>query len=182
MDILINTKLRRKLLAYFFTHAEQNFYVRELAAIINEDPGNLSRELRRFEKSGLFISTVRGRLRIFALSKKYPLYKQLKEIVFKTVGVEAGLKECVSEFPGISRAFLYGSYAADKERADSDIDVVVVGEFNRAKFLSRIRKLEQSLDREINFTAYTDTEFNAQKNNKGGFLSQVLAGKVIALK
>jgi len=43
MALLLNTKLRRKLLTYSFTHPDENYYVRELASLIDEDAGNLSR-------------------------------------------------------------------------------------------------------------------------------------------
>lgn len=50
---LLNSKLKRKLLTYSFTHPEESYYVRELASLIQEDPGNLSRELKRLEDEGL---------------------------------------------------------------------------------------------------------------------------------
>jgi hypothetical protein len=42
--LLLALKLRRKLLAYSFTHPDETYYVRELSHPINEDPGNLSKE------------------------------------------------------------------------------------------------------------------------------------------
>jgi predicted transcriptional regulator with HTH domain len=44
---LLNSKLKRKLLTYSFTHPDESYYVRELAYLTQEDPGNLSRELKR---------------------------------------------------------------------------------------------------------------------------------------
>ena len=56
MSVLFNTKLRRKLLTYSFTHPDEDYYVRELSSLIDEDPGNLSRELRVLEGEGLYTS------------------------------------------------------------------------------------------------------------------------------
>jgi hypothetical protein len=50
MSVLLNTKLRKKLLTYSFTHLGENYYVRELCGLIDGDPGNLSRELRTLEE------------------------------------------------------------------------------------------------------------------------------------
>ncbi len=47
MTVLFNTKLRKKLLAYSFVHVDDSYYVRELGILIDEDPGNLSRELKK---------------------------------------------------------------------------------------------------------------------------------------
>jgi len=60
MSVLLGTKLRKNLLAYSFTHPEESFYVRELSGLIQEDPGNLSRELRKLEGEGIYSSKPRG--------------------------------------------------------------------------------------------------------------------------
>ena len=182
MTILMNTKLRRKLLTYSFTHSDENYYVRELSSLIDEDPGNLSRELRKLEEEGLYTSTMKGRVKFYSLNKKYPLFKELKRIIFKTEGVEGSLKEIVLKFKGISLAFMYGSYAKNKEKKVSDIDMVVVGEFQQNKFTRDIRRLESKLNREINFTSYHREEFGKEKEKEGGFLNLVLKDKIVLLK
>jgi predicted transcriptional regulator with HTH domain len=102
MSVLLNTKLRKKLLTYSFTHPDEDYYVRELSGLIQEDPGNLSRELRILEEEGLYTSVTRGRVKLYSLNKKYPLFRELKKIIFKTEGVEGTLKEVVGRFKGIS--------------------------------------------------------------------------------
>ena len=48
--ILLENKLRKKLLTYSFTHPDESYYVRELANLIGMDAGNLSRELKNLRK------------------------------------------------------------------------------------------------------------------------------------
>jgi predicted nucleotidyltransferase len=182
MPMLLGSALRQKLLAYAFTHPNENYYVRELAALIDEDPGNLSRELIRLEHEGLFTSFTRGRARFYSLDRKYPLFKELKSIVFKTVGVEGSLKELVMRFNGIALAFIHGSYAKGKEKKTSDVDLVIVGEFDLNKFTREVRTLEGRLSREINFVHYSERDFATESAKDGGFLNLVLKGKVVTLK
>ena len=182
MFVLLNTKLRRKLLTYSFTHPDENYYVRELSGLIDEDPGNLSRELKKLEDEGLYTSMTKGGAKFFSLNKNYPLFKELKTIIFKTEGVEGSLKEAVSRFKGISLAFIYGSYAKDKDNKTSDIDLVVVGQFPQNKFTRDIRDLESKLNREINFTSYIREEFEKEGKKDGGFLNLVLKDKILILK
>lgn len=82
MSILLNPKLRHKLLAYSFTHSDASYYVRELALLINEDPGNLSRELRKLEREGIYQSVKKGNAKFYSLDKQYPLFNELKKITF----------------------------------------------------------------------------------------------------
>ena len=182
MFLLLSSKLRRKLLTYSFTHPDENYYVRELSHLINEDPGNLSRELRRLEDEGLYASVTKGRVRFFSLNKRYPLFKELKKIIFKTEGVQGSLRELVQKYEGIVLAFLYGSYAKNRERKTSDIDLVVVGGFPRNPFTRDVRQLESTLNREINFTVYNKSEFAKERKKEGGFLNLVLKDNILLLK
>ena len=182
MSVIFNTQLRSKLLTYSFTHPDDNYYVRELSSLIDEDPGNLSRELRKLEEEGLFSSFTRGRAKFYSLNKEYPLFREIKKIVSKTEGVEGSLKEIVAKYKGISFAVIYGSYAKSKEKRTSDIDVVVVGQFPLDAFTRYIRRLESTLNREINFTSYTREEFERERKKNGGFLSLALKDKIVLLK
>lgn len=182
MSLLLTTKLRKKLLAYSFTHPDENYYVRELATLIDEDVGNLSRELRKLEEEGLYRSFSKGRVKFYYLNKTYPLFKELKKIIFKTEGVEGSLRDLVSKHKGIASAFIYGSYAKNKEKRTSDIDLVLVGKFPRDEFTQQVRNLELKLNREINFSYYSKEEFNKERKKEGGFLNLIIKDKIIILK
>ena len=179
---LISSELTRKLLTHYFTHPEEKYYGRELAGLLGLDPGNLSKELKLFEKEGLFQIEQKGRVKFYLLNPQYPLYNELKQIIFKTEGVEGSLRNLVNQFPGIKFAFIYGSYAKGEEKERSDIDLMVVGSPERKQLTFEIRKLEDKLQREINFNLYTPEEFSKKRGEKGSFLAQVVKGKKIMLK
>lgn len=182
MNIFFRTKLRKKLLVYSFTHPDERFYVRELAGLIDGDAGNLSRELRVLEREGLFDSFSKGNVKYYSLNRDYPLFQELKQIIFKTEGIEGSLKDLVHKYKDISFAFIYGSYAKNKEKKTSDIDLAMVGVFPRNEFTRQIRSLESRLNREINFTTYTEEEFAKEREKDGSFLNLVLKDKIIILK
>ncbi|OGS21798.1 MAG: hypothetical protein A2252_06630 [Elusimicrobia bacterium RIFOXYA2_FULL_39_19] len=182
MSLLLKTNLRKKLLAYSFTHPDEAYYLRELALFIDEDPGNLSRELKRLEEDGLYSSTTRGKLKFYSLNKKYPLYAEYKKIIFKTEGVEGSLKNLVGLYKDITFACIYGSYAKDKEKKTSDIDLLLVGKFPVNDLTNKIRELESKLNREINFNYYSKEEFEKERKKAGSFLDLVLNGKKIVLR
>lgn len=182
MSLLVKSKLRERLLVYLFAHKTESFYVRQIAALIDAEPGNLSRELRRLSEEGVLNSSIKGKEKFYILNKAYPLYKQLKEIISKSAGIESTLKDLVSGYDGIALAFIYGSFAKGSEDKASDIDLLIVGDILRDDFIRKIRRLESRLNREINFTLFTESEFAQKRKNKGSFLDVVLKGKVIMLK
>jgi DNA-binding PadR family transcriptional regulator len=85
MSVLLGTKLRKNLLAFSFNHPHESFYVRELSGLIRQDPGNLSRELRKLEEEGIYSSTIRGNVKFYSLNKAYPLFREIKKIVLNSV-------------------------------------------------------------------------------------------------
>lgn len=84
MSVLLGTKLRKNLLAFSFTHPDESFYVRELSGLIREDPGNLSRELRKLEEEGIYSSTTRGNVKFYSLNRSYPFFREVKKIVLNS--------------------------------------------------------------------------------------------------
>jgi len=182
LSSIISSELRRKLLAHYFTHPDEKYYVREVAVLLNLDPGNLSKEFKRLETEGLFLSEMKGKIKFYRLNVGCPLYDELKQIVFKTEGVEGSLRNMVNTFSDIQTAFIYVSYAQGREKTSSDIDLVVVGTCERKRLTSKVRELEGRLNREINFNLYEQGEFDKKRREKGNFLNQVVAAKKIVLK
>ncbi|MBU1726117.1 MAG: nucleotidyltransferase domain-containing protein [Candidatus Omnitrophica bacterium] len=176
------SRLRRALLGYFCTNSDARLYLRQAAVILGEDPGNLSKELTHLESIGIFSSTLSGKQRYYSLNKQYPLFNELKSVVFKTIGVEAALKEMVISLSGLSKAFIYGSFAKDEEKAQSDIDILLVGNFSEDELIKKLTPLESKLQREINYTIYSPQEFAKKSKIRGSFLSEVLKTKFILLK
>ena len=82
---MLGTRLRKKLLAHSFSNPDESYYVRELSNLIKEDPGNVSRELRKLEEEGIYSSTTRGNVKFYSLNKAYPLFREIKKIVLNSV-------------------------------------------------------------------------------------------------
>lgn len=178
---LIKSKTREKIIQLFFSNTEKKYYLRELERLLDIPVGNIRRELLSLEKSGLFKREEAGKLVYYSLDKKSPIFEEFKKIVFKTIGIEATLKRELTKIKGIKEAFIYGSFARGKEEAKSDIDVFIIGLVDEDKLIDEINKLEKKLNREINYTLMTPTEFQKKKKEKNSFLLNVLKNKIIKL-
>jgi hypothetical protein len=67
----LRSKARQRLLAYYFTNPAARLHLRDLAGRLRIDPSNLSRELRRLEREGLFRSEVSGWQKYFQLNRGF---------------------------------------------------------------------------------------------------------------
>ncbi len=175
------TKNRAELLRLFLTNPEQSFYIQEIGRILGKKPGIFQRTLNNMEKEGILISEYRANARYFKANKTYPLYKELKSIVFKTVGVTGSLKESLKKVGNINFSFIYGSYAKAKENYLSDIDFVVIGNPNEDSLIKELNKLEEVLNREINYKLYSLKDLKKEIKEKEPFLSEILRDKKIMI-
>jgi predicted nucleotidyltransferase len=177
----LRSKARQRLLTYYFTNPAARHHLRDLAGRLSIDPSNLSRELRRLEREGLFRSEVIGRQKYFQLRREYPLFDEVRSILVKTFGAAPLIAQSLKELEGIEEAYLYGSFARNQQDAASDIDVLVIG-FPRSEALAEAaEKLERQLGREINYTVLTRKEFDLRRTRKDAFLENVWHHKRISL-
>jgi len=156
-------------------------HLRDLASQLDIDPSNLSKELQRLEREGLFQSHISGRQKYFHLNPRYPLLREVRSIVAKTVGVAPLIASALNAIEGIKEAYLYGSFARDQQDAASDIDLLVVGAPREEALAGAVEKLERQLGREINYTVLSPKEFRARRARKDAFLENIWGHKHIPL-
>jgi len=172
---------RRRLLAYYFANLSARLHLRDLSKRLDIDPSNLSKELRRLEKEGLFRSEVSGRQKYFQLDRHYPLFNEVRRIVSKTIGALPLIAKSLKNVKGIQEAFLYGSFARNQQDAASDIDLLVIGTPPSEALAAAMRELERQLGREINYTVLSRKEFDSRRARKDAFLENVWHNKRVSL-
>lgn len=183
MDIanIFGSKTRKELFRLYFTNPESEHYLRELERLLDIPVSMIRKELLRLEEAGIFESRKTGNLTYFFLNRSYPLYDELKSIVFKTVGVRGLLTRLLEKVKGLDVAFIYGSFAKNEENAASDIDVFLVGEIDEDRLARRFGKLEKILKREINYCLYARDDFEKKKRQNDSFVVDLLKNPKIFL-
>ena len=175
------TKNRADLLGLFFTNPDKSFYMQEIGRILGKKPGTFQRTLNNLTSEGILESEYKANARYFKVNKNYPLLKELKSIVFKTVGIIGTLKDALNGIEHIKFAFIYGSYAKAKENYLSDIDLAIIGKPNEDILLKKFDKLEEKLQREINYKLYTLNIFKTNIKEKEPFILEILQDRKIMI-
>jgi len=178
---IFGSRIRAKILGWLFTHPDESFFVRQMALILKEDPTNVSREMAKLEELGILKSKRNGNLKHFQANQTCPFFEELKGLVLKTTGVAGRIRASLDKRAGIEFPFIYGSYAKGEEKADSDVDLLIIGDVDMDRLDSNLGKLEKMLGREINYVLYSKEEFKSKRKAKDGFLMDVLSGKKIIL-
>ncbi|KKL88131.1 hypothetical protein LCGC14_1927760 [marine sediment metagenome] len=176
------SKLRRDLFRLYFNHPEKEYYIRELARILERPPAYVRRELMILQKSGLFTSEMKGNQKYFKLNDQYPLYKEIKSIISKTLGIEKSLRNIIEDTANIEMAFVFGSFAKGEEDMLSDIDMMIIGNPDEDEFIEKVSKLETEISREINYHIYSQNDFEGRIREEEPFINNVIKSDKIFLK
>jgi len=177
-DLIFKSKIRKEILRLLFSYSGREFYLSEIAKKIHASVGNCQRELDKLVKSNILISQKKNNLKMYFVDKKNPFYKDLKNIIDKTIGIEGEIKKTIKKISGIEFAFIFGSYSKNDFLNSSDIDLFIIGEINENKFLIRIRLLEEKFNREINYHLYSKNEFK-KKFKSNSFLQNIIKNYIL---
>lgn len=169
---------RRSVLALLFGHADEQFYLREIARRGGTGIGATQRELGQLTEAGLISRVRRGHQIYYQANRKNPIFSELKSILVKTSGVRGILLEGLTSLEDrIKLAFVFGSIARGEEKASSDVDLMVVGEVSFTDVVSALGQIEAKLGREVNPTVYGPREFREKLAAKNHFLSTIAKEK-----
>jgi predicted nucleotidyltransferase len=78
-------------------------------------------------------------------------------------------------------AFVYGSVAREEETAQSDIDLMVIGDATLDEVLAPLSSVEKAIGRPVNPTVYSIAEFRSKLASGNHFLGSVLKGRKVFL-
>jgi predicted nucleotidyltransferase len=169
--------VRGEVLAATLIQPDKWWFLSELAQFLGTSPSSLQRELKALVDGGILETRREGTRAYFKADTRSPVFPELRGLIDKTAGIVPTLRTILDPFKGrIVGAFVYGSVARSEEHAQSDIDLLVVGDVGLAELTPTLRKTEGRLGREINVTSYTTAEFRRKVAAKDHFLTEVLRG------
>lgn len=174
LERLITSKARVKLLTLFLLNPGREFYVREIVRATDLNINAVRRELINLEGIGLLKSAQKGNMKVYHSDNSMPIWQELTSIVLKTEGVAKEIKEHLDEIGSIQSAFIYGSFAQNDARLNSDIDLFIIGSIDEDRLLSSIRKIEGQLSREVNYVLFSKDEFDKRVEQGDPFVTNVL--------
>ncbi|HEX4964291.1 MAG TPA: nucleotidyltransferase domain-containing protein [Thermoanaerobaculia bacterium] len=182
LEQLLGSRLRARVLSWLLGHPGERYFVRQLAVALGEDSTNLSRELARLEALGIVSASREGQQKYFRADPESPIYPELRGLVVKTAGAGDLLREALQPLASRIRiALIFGSVAAGRETAASDVDVLIIGDPGLDELVEAFGPVQNRLGREVNPTVYPEAEFREKITRGHHFLRAVLEGPKIFL-
>jgi predicted nucleotidyltransferase len=170
---LLRSETQAGVLERLVLNPEQSYTVAGLARRLGVTDMSVRRELHRLVEAGIAEREVIGRQGVFRASVASPLFEPLRELVERSVGAEALIRDVLEQTAGIEAAAIFGSWARGRVDAQSDIDLLVVGDFDYAHLVEELMLLQERTGREINLVSLRADELAEQRDS--GFVQEILA-------
>jgi len=176
-------KTRQAVLALLFGHSDRAFYLRQIVRLTGSSRhGAVQREVGRLVAVGIVKRRADGHQVYYRANPDCPVFADLKGLLLKTAGVAGVLRAHLQSLAGrITVAFLFGSLAAGRESAESDVDVMVIGKVSFSAVVKVLAPAQKTLAREVNPTIYPPAEFCRKLAAGHHFILAVLDGPKVFL-
>jgi len=182
LSTVLFSKTRGAILGLLYRNTDQFFYLREIVRKTGVGIGAAQRELKQLTDSGIIKRTARGNQVYYQTNTDCPVFKELKGLIIKTVGVADILKEALIPLSEkIKAAFIYGSFVQGTERNNSDVDIMIIGDTTFAEVTSALSDAQTKLSREVNPTVYPVKEIQTKIAQNHHFVKTVISEKKIFL-
>ncbi len=175
---LFSSNVRIAVLKELLLNPDKEYYVRKLAHIIHVTPSYTNLELKNLLEIELVTKHISGNQHLYKINKNHQLYEDLKNIFLKTVGLRDVLDQHLSPFKdNIDFAFVYGSMAKGNYTAESDVDLMLIGNVNSFDISEACSNAEDELKRQINYSVFTLKDIKNKLSDQNHFFTSLMSEK-----
>lgn len=169
------SKVQQRVLALIFSHPESSFYTSEIVRKVRSGVGAVERELSKLTSSGLVSVERIGNQKHYRANRAAPIFEDLRGLVEKTVGLAEPIKKSFAPYADtIKGAFVYGSVAKGTDTADSDIDLIVIGDdLNYSDLYTAAQKVESTLRRKVHLLILSLEDWVRKTSDSGSVFGKI---------
>lgn len=178
---LICSRARAEIFRVLFGIKPGELHLRAIHRQTGFAVGTVRQDIGKLVKLGLLTSRQDGNRVYYAANGRHPLYAEIRLLVLKTVGLADVLAEALKA-DDIRCAFVFGSLASGTEGAESDVDLMVIGDIGLRKVSGLLATVGNRLGREINPHVMNPAEFGRRVRVKDHFVTSILSAPRVFVK
>jgi predicted nucleotidyltransferase len=170
------SKVQQRVLGLIFAHPDRSFYTSEIIRTVASGTGAVERELSRLQRSGLVSVEQIGNQKHYRANRHSPIFEELQGLVLKTVALQEPFKKALEPYANkVRAAFIYGSVANETDTAQSDIDLMLIGDdLNYSDLYTTLQDVEDRLLRKVNPTFLSAKEWKRRSSQDGSFVKKLV--------
>jgi len=171
---ILSSRVRAAIFELLFGPTDAELHLRELERRSGLSVMTVRQDLEKLYRLGLVTARRDGNRLYYRANRSHPLYADVRSLVLKTVGVVDVLRDALGQ-EDIGVAFVFGSVAEGREGAESDVDLMVVGEVGLREVSRRLGGVSEKIGREVNPHVLSRAEFRRRLRRGEHFVSTVMA-------
>jgi hypothetical protein len=172
--VVFATPTLAKLLAVFALEPGRRFFQKELVVATGSSLYLVQRELKRLEGTGLISRVSRGRQVEYSVNASHPAFSGLRDALLNTIALADRLRRALADVAGLRLAFVFGSIARGDAGAESDLDLLVVGDLGLREVATRVVPCLRDIGREPNIMVFRERELRDRVGAGDSFLTTVI--------
>ncbi len=168
------TPVQQRVLGLLFAQPDRAFQSGELIRLAASGTGAVHRLLTKLADVALITVERVGNQKYYQANPASPVFGDLSGLIMKTSGLLGPISTALAGFADhIQAAFVYGSVAKGKDRAGSDIDLMVIADdLDYADMFAALQSAEMQLGRTINPNVMTLAEWR-RKRKQASFVARI---------
>ena len=168
LKALFSSQTRVKLLSTFLLHPDQEYFIRELTRLLNEQINSIRRELENLRKIGLVKSRHRNRKKYYHVDTDFPLYPDLRNLFAKSVQGESPLVTSLKHLPHVKLVLLAGAFAG----TESKVDILVVGDVKKETLEALLAQDPEY--KHVKYSIFSEADFLYRLSLRDRFVQEIL--------
>lgn len=176
-------RVRRGVLAALLTRPDEELHLRDIVRRVEAAPATVQREVLSLTGAGILERRKVGRQVYYRANPRSPVFAELQSLMLKTVGLADLLRGALEPLgERVECALVFGSVADGTATADSDLDLLVVGEATLGEVAPQLRAARATIGREMNVVTMSRADFLGGLQQGDGFLTTLLSRPIITVK
>jgi predicted nucleotidyltransferase len=170
------SKVQQQVLGLLYGQSDSDFYTNEIIRLTQSGTGAVQRELARLTAAGLLTVKQVGNQKRYKANHDTPFFIELRSIIIKTFGLTDIIRNVLKPLEKkINYTFIYGSIAKQEDTASSDVDLMIISDqLTYGQVFEVLKPAEEILNRKINPTFYTLSEWLCKQKEGNNFIRQIL--------
>ncbi len=169
------------MLTQFLFNQDEEYHVRGLVRIMDEEINAIRRELQNLKEAGILISQKKGNKLFYKVDPNFMMIDELTKLLYKDRDDVRVIYKELRKVEGITTAALTINYLSGKHENDKDIDLLLLGTADVNSVQGALKNIEKALERELKVALLKNEDIEFQHKKRDEFLLNILRKDKIML-
>ena len=175
LDKIFNGKIRVQLLTKLLLNPASTVYLRGLERDLGVSSNTVRLELNKLSDMQLIQEQAddeNTKTKHYSVNTKHPMFKSLRGVIMQYVGLDQIIENVLDKLGNVDEVYLTGDLALGKN--NPFVDLVIVGDIDKAYLYQLIEKAETLIDKKIRAAIYQPEEFTEKKLQDVGVFMKLM--------